>query len=258
MSGDAGPRDGAHRAYGIHAVERILRDGAVGGLTLHVADAPHGRRLRELLRLAASHGLTVQRLSTEALDALVGGGRHQGVVAELPSATLEPEATSLEQRVAEAGDSFLALVLDGVQDPHNLGACLRSAAGAGAHAVIVPRDRACPVTATVRRVACGAAELVPVYRVTNLVRDLEKLQQAGVWITGAAADAPQALYDVDLRGPTALVLGGEERGLRARTRETCDRMAAIPMSGTMESLNVSVAAALFLFEAVRQRREPAS
>ncbi|HHO68213.1 MAG TPA: 23S rRNA (guanosine(2251)-2'-O)-methyltransferase RlmB, partial [Gammaproteobacteria bacterium] len=145
------------------------------------------------------------------------------------------------------------LVLDGVQDPHNLGACLRSADAAGVHAVIVPRDRAAPLNGAARKVACGAADAVPLVRVTNLARTLRGLRDAGIWIYGAAGDAPQTLYEADLSGPLALVLGGEGKGLRRLTREHCDGLIAIPMAGSVSSLNVSVAAGICLFEARRQR-----
>jgi 23S rRNA (guanosine2251-2'-O)-methyltransferase len=148
----------------------------------------------------------------------------------------------------------LLLILDGVQDPHNLGACLRVADGAGVDAVIVPRDRAAPVTAVTRRVASGAAETMPLFQVVNLSRTLENLKQAGVWLYGAAQDAPEELYAADLTGPAAIVLGGEGSGLRRLTREHCDKLVRIPMVGTVESLNVSVAAGVMLYEAVRQRR----
>ena len=151
------------------------------------------------------------------------------------------------------GPPFL-LVLDGVQDPHNLGACLRSADAAGVHAVIVPKDRSAGLTATVRKVACGAAETVPLLAVTNLARTLRTLQDAGVWLFGAAGEAEKSIYDIDLKGPLALVMGNEGSGLRRLTREHCDELFAIPMVGTVESLNVSVATGVALFEAGRQRR----
>ncbi|HNK33664.1 MAG TPA: 23S rRNA (guanosine(2251)-2'-O)-methyltransferase RlmB, partial [Plasticicumulans sp.] len=146
------------------------------------------------------------------------------------------------------------LVLDGVTDPHNLGACLRVADGAGAHAVLAPNDRAAGLTPTVRKVACGAAEHVPFIPVTNLARTLRELKQRGIWLVGAAGEAEADLYAMDLAGPVALVLGAEEKGLRRLTREECDYLAHIPMTGTVESLNVSVATGVFLFEALRQRR----
>ncbi len=156
--------------------------------------------------------------------------------------------------LAAAEEPLLLLVLDGVQDPHNFGACLRSAAAAGVHAVIAPADRSASLNATVRKVACGAAEIVPVVTVTNLARALRALQEQGIWIVGAAGEAADSLYDVDFTPSTAIVLGGEEKGLRRLTREACDRLARIPMAeGGVESLNVSVAAGIFLFEARRQR-----
>ena len=146
------------------------------------------------------------------------------------------------------------LILDGVQDPHNLGACLRTADAAGVHAVIVPRDKACGLTSTVRKVACGAAETVPFVQVTNLTRTLKALQQAGIWIIGTDLDTTQSLYDSDLTGPLALVLGAEGKGLRRLTREACDSLVKLPMQGTVQSLNVSVSAGICLYEALRQRQ----
>ena len=159
----------------------------------------------------------------------------------------------LPQFLDGLGKPPLLLILDGVQDPHNLGACLRSADAAGVDAVILPKDHSAPLNATARKVACGAAETVPVVRVTNLARTLRAIRDAGVWLYGAAGEAQQALYDVDLSGPVALVLGGEGKGLRRLTREQCDLLVKLPMAGKVESLNVSVATGVALYEAVRQR-----
>lgn len=157
------------------------------------------------------------------------------------------------RKVAGAGEGALVLVLDGVKDPHNLGACLRTADAAGALAVLVPKDRACPVTETVVRISCGAAAAVPVVRATNLARSLKRLQEAGLWLVGTADEAGASLYEVDLAGPVGIVMGAEEKGLRRLTREGCDFLVRIPMTGTVDCLNVSVATGVCLFEAVRQR-----
>jgi len=188
------------------------------------------------------------------LDKLAEGVWHQGVVAELAPAVraTDPE-TQLEDALAAASGPPLLLVLDGVQDPHNLGACLRSAAAAGATAVIVPKDRAASLTPTARKVAAGGAERVPLVRVTNLARCMKDLQDAGIWIVGLAGEAESSLYGIDLKGPMAIAMGGEGEGLRRLTREHCDYLAKIPRASGMESLNVSVAAGISLFEAVRQR-----
>jgi 23S rRNA (guanosine2251-2'-O)-methyltransferase len=194
----------------------------------------------------------VEMTTGEALDRDAGHANHQGVLAQCRAAAERTEG-ELPGLLASLSGPALLLVLDGIQDPHNLGACLRSADAAGAQAVILPKDNAAPITPVVRKVASGAAEVLPVFQVTNLARTLDELKDAGVWLIGAAGEAEQTLYDVDLRGPVALVLGAEGTGLRRLTREKCDHLARIPMAGTVESLNVSVATGIFLFEAVRQR-----
>lgn len=241
-------------AYGLHTVEGLIAANPQQVREITVAAGRHDRRLAGLIAAARSRGIAVHSLPGGELDRLLPGVRHQGVIATL----LPPSHDSLrEQNLAAflaglAAPPFL-LVLDGVQDPHNLGACLRTADAAGVQAVIVPRDRAAGITPVVRKVACGAAETVPVFTVTNLARSLRTLKEAGVWIYGACDDAERTLYDTDLRGPLALVLGGEGKGLRRLTRELCDFLVAIPMAGRVESLNVSVAAGVLLYEARRQR-----
>jgi 23S rRNA (guanosine2251-2'-O)-methyltransferase len=183
---------------------------------------------------------------------LAEGVRHQGVIARVRRQAAKIDEHNLLSALTRTVNP-LVLVLDGVQDPHNLGACLRSAAAAGALAVIVPRDNSAPLTPVARRAAAGAAESLPLVTVTNLARTLRDLKEAGVWIYGASHDAEASLYETDLRGPVALVLGGEGKGLRRLTREHCDGLFRIPMSGAVESLNVSVAAGISLFEVMRQR-----
>jgi 23S rRNA (guanosine2251-2'-O)-methyltransferase len=198
-------------------------------------------------------GIDVRRVAQQALDGVAGGLRHQGAVARYAAAKTWDEH-ELPELVQAAGGRALVLVLDGVQDPHNLGACLRSAAAAGATAVVIPKDKAVQVNATVRKTSAGAADRIPVVRCTNLSRCLRDLQKLGVWIYGLAGDVEGSLYALDLTGNVALVLGGEAEGLRRLTREYCDGLARIPMPGDTESLNVSVAAGVVLFEAVRQRQ----
>jgi len=220
-----------------------------------------------LLELAANQGVSVVRKPRGELDGLVAG-RHQGVVAETVDdpadnavaetgggsrANLWPEADLL-RKVDEAERPVLILVLDGVTDPHNLGACLRSADAAGVDAVVVPKDRSADLNPAVRKVACGAAEVVPFVRVTNLSRTLDALKARGVWVFGAAGEAEGPIYDHDLTGPVALVMGAEGSGLRRLTRERCDFLVKLPMAGSVGSLNVSVATGICLFEVVRQRR----
>ena len=211
------------------------------------------RRARQLLDQAEQAGVAVRTINRAELDRMTDGARHQGIVARQTVHTQRNwQEDDLTDLIATRPDPLL-LVLDGVQDPHNLGACLRSADAAGVTAVIVPADRAVGMTATVRKVASGAAETIPFVPVTNLARTLRKLQDQGVWLIGAAGEADRTLYQADLRGPVALVLGAEGKGLRRLTREVCDLLTRIPMQGSVESLNVAVATGIYLFEAVRQR-----
>ncbi|MCF5991414.1 23S rRNA (guanosine(2251)-2'-O)-methyltransferase RlmB, partial [Xanthomonas perforans] len=201
---------------------------------------------------ARRKGIDVRRVNTQALDGVGGQVRHQGVAARYAAARLWAE-NELEGLVEAAEGRALVLILDGVQDPHNLGACLRSAAAAGVTAVVIPKDKSATVNATVRKTSAGAADRIPVVAVTNLARCLRDLQKQGVWLYGLAGEAEASLYSVDLRGNVGLVLGGEADGLRRLTREHCDGLVKIPMPGEIESLNVSVATGVTLFEAVRQR-----
>lgn len=222
-----------------HSPERVLG--------LHV----HGEADEALLRAAQRHGIKLQTSRPEALDRMAEGVVHQGLVARV-RALPEPDESVLAT-LAERADSLL-VVLDQVTDPHNLGAVMRSALAAGADAVIVPRDRAAPLSPVARKAAMGASERLPLVRVANLKRALDKLKAAGVWLHGLAGQADRSLYDCDLRGRVGLVLGGEGEGLRRLTTESCDVLVRIDMPGPMDSLNVSVSAGIALFEAVRQRR----
>ncbi|HWP94422.1 MAG TPA: 23S rRNA (guanosine(2251)-2'-O)-methyltransferase RlmB [Gammaproteobacteria bacterium] len=245
----------ARLAYGLHAVRAALEvPGRVEALWLLAGR--DDERLATVMELAARQGLPVRRLSRQELDALAGTSRHQGVVARLAPATVSGEH-ALEALVASLPGPALLLVLDGVQDPHNLGACLRTANAAGAHAVIAPRDRAAGLTPAVRKVAAGAAEATPFFQVTNLARTLRFLKDAGIWLVGTAGEAETSLYAVDLTVPVALVMGAEGEGMRRLTREHCDYLVHLPMAGTVESLNVAVAAGICLYEAVRQRQAAA-
>jgi 23S rRNA (guanosine2251-2'-O)-methyltransferase len=239
--------------YGPHAVRALLmrRPGDVIRLTL--AQDPDARQ-RELQRLAKEKGVQAVAATTVELDRLSGGAAHQGAIAEVrPSAALN-ENDLLDLLVA-APSPALVLVLDGVTDPHNLGACLRTADAAGVTAVVAPRDRAAGLTPAVRKVAAGAAETVPFAQVTNLARTLRDLKAADLWIVGTAGDADRELHAADLSGPLAIVMGSEGQGLRRLTRECCDFCIRVPMLGAVESLNVSVAAGVVLYEALRQRRK---
>lgn len=238
--------------HGINAVESALTHDPERVLTLWVDAARDDRRLNALIDQAKRLGVSVQTTSRKALDRRVPDGHHQGVVADYRPPPPLGEGELLDR--VEAADAPLLLVLDGVTDPHNLGACLRTAAAAGALAVVAPRDRAASLTPVARKAASGAADIIPFVPVTNLVRTLAALKQSGVWVVGAAGEAEQDIYTQDLRGSLALVLGAEGSGLRRLTAETCDVLVRIPISPSMESLNVSVAAGVCLFEAVRQRQ----
>jgi len=239
-------------AYGIHAVRVLLARNPERIRRLLVTSGRDAARLVELKSLAQRAGVQVGATDDASLDRLADGGRHQGVVAEITPRGGDPE-TQLEEALEAAQGAPLLLVLDGVQDPHNLGACIRSADAAGVTAVIVPRDRAAGLTAVARKVAAGAAETVPFVPVVNLARALRDLKERGVWLVGTDDAADRTLFEADLTGPLALVMGSEGEGLRRLTRECCDQLVSIPMAGAVESLNVSVATGVVLFEAVRQR-----
>jgi 23S rRNA (guanosine2251-2'-O)-methyltransferase len=237
---------------GINPVEGALDNDAARVRELLVEQGQRNARVQALAERAKALKIPVQHRPREQLDKLAGEARHQGVVAlyEPPPMAQEGDLPALLER---DGSDALVLVLDGVTDPHNLGACLRSAAAARVTAVIVPKDRAVGLTPVVRRASAGGAERVPLIAVTNLARTLRVLKDAGVWITGMAGDTDESIYRIDLTGPVALVLGSEGEGMRRLTRELCDFVAKIPMPGAMESLNVSVATGVVLFEALRQR-----
>lgn len=245
--------EGLEEVYGVHALESLLERGEAPR-ELWIQQGA-GKRLNLLIERARAKGARLKEQPREVLDQLTGGATHQGVVAFCSPLTPEGEESLwLKLRAWQAATPPLYLVLDGVTDVHNFGACLRSADAAGAHGVIVAKDNAAPLNATVRKVACGAAEVVPVYQVTNLSRTLSKLKEFGVWVTGTAGEAEASLFELDFKGPTALVMGAEGKGMRRLTREGCDHLAKLPMAGQVSSLNVSVAAGICLFEAVRQRQ----
>ena len=252
--------------YGVHAVRAVLERSPERVLELFIAAQRDDARMHEVREAARALGLAVQEMSAEQLLKRTGSDSHQGV-----AASIRPQRPWDEHALARALDPAagsrgaggsgggapplpLLLVLDGVTDPHNLGACLRAADAAGAFALVIPKDRAAAVDGVVRKVAAGAAEFLPVVSVTNLARTLSMLKELGVWIVGTDATASQTLYEADLRRSLALVLGAEGSGLRRLTRERCDFLVRIPMAGSVESLNVSVAAGIALFEAQRQRQ----
>ena len=236
--------------HGFHAVTAKLRHDPDGVREIYLATGRQDGRARDLVQLAESRGVRVVSLDAARLDGMAQGGRHQGVVAKVAAAQ---RFLTVDDILDELTEPALLLVLDGVTDPHNLGACLRVADAAGAHAVIAPKDRACGLNATAIKVASGAADTVPYIVVTNLARSLREMQERGVWTIGAAGEARKDIYGIEQKGAIAWVLGAEGEGLRRLTRETCDELAHIPMYGSVESLNVSVASGICLFEARRQR-----
>ncbi|WKD49524.1 23S rRNA (guanosine(2251)-2'-O)-methyltransferase RlmB [Microbulbifer spongiae] len=243
--------------YGLHAVQALLKSAPQNVQALLLLRGRNDQRLQKIIRQAEKNAIALQFVDRRTLDEKSGdNANHQGVIALCAGETRVHDEKYLQEmleQLARKGEAPFLLVLDGVTDPHNLGACLRSAEAAGVHAVIAPKDKSAGLTPTARKVACGAAEILPLVTVTNLARTLRQLQQAGVWIFGAAGEAAQGLYQSQLTGPLALVLGAEGGGLRRLTREHCDHLVKIPMAGEVSSLNVSVAAAVCLFEAVRQR-----
>ncbi|WP_338848163.1 23S rRNA (guanosine(2251)-2'-O)-methyltransferase RlmB [Massilia sp. W12] len=236
--------------FGFHAVTSRLRHAASSIEEIYVEAQRQDRRMLDLLAQAKAAGVRVIMAEGVRLDQMVGTRRHQGVVANAEPLSL---ARNLDELLDMVQGPPLLMILDGITDPHNLGACLRVADGAGAHAVIVPKDRAVGLNATAIKVASGAADSVPYITVTNLARTMRDLKERDIWLIGAADDAPQDLYQADFAGPCAIVMGSEGEGMRRLTRETCDLLVSIPMAGAVESLNVSVASGVCLYEARRQR-----
>ncbi len=244
--------------YGFHAVEALLKKSPSTVKNLYLLKGRKDKRLSALQHLV-DQSLTIEWVARDTLDELVNAN-HQGVVAVVVASAASAESYDEDYlkshlpKLVEEGIAPFLLVLDGITDPHNLGACLRSAEAAGVQFVIVPKDNSAPLNSVVSKVACGAAEVIPLIRVTNLARTLQWLAQEGVWILGAAGEAEQHHFQADLKGPLAIVMGSEGKGLRRLTREHCDGLIRIPMEGTVSSLNVSVATGVCLFEALRQRQ----
>jgi 23S rRNA (guanosine2251-2'-O)-methyltransferase len=236
--------------FGFHAVGVRLKTAPKSVLEIHVDATRRDQRMRQFVERASAAGARMIDSDDERLQKMCGTHRHQGVVARVEALAA---SHSLDDTLDTVAGDALLLVLDGVTDPHNLGACLRVADGAGVHAVIAPKDHAVGINATVAKVASGAADTVPYFMVTNLARTLNELKERGIRIVGTSDDAPRSLYDSDLKGPLALVLGAEGAGMRQLTGRTCDELVFLPMRGAVESLNVSVASGICLYEAVRQR-----
>lgn len=242
--------------FGFHAVGVRLKTAPQSVIDVYYDPGRRDMRMRQFLQRAAEAGVRLIEADSQRLAKLAGSHGHQGVAARVEPVAPHKSLDNLLDTLPTPphGPPPLLLVLDGVTDPHNLGACLRVADGAGVHAVIAPKDHACGINATVAKVASGGADTVPYFMVTNLARTLNELKERNIWITGTSGDAPTSLYQSDLRGPTALVLGAEGDGMRQLTRKTCDTLIHIPMQGAVESLNVSVASGICLYEAVRQRQ----
>ncbi|MFN1551957.1 23S rRNA (guanosine(2251)-2'-O)-methyltransferase RlmB [Vibrio natriegens] len=237
--------------YGIHAVKAVLEREPERFIEAYVLKGRQDDRLMPILNDLQVCGVSIQQMTRKTLDDKAQGANHQGIIARVKAAKQLNE-NDIDAILAQH-ESPLLLVLDGVTDPHNLGACLRNADAAGVAAIIVPKDRSAQMNATVSKVACGAAEVVPLIRVTNLARTMRTLQEQGIWFVGTAGEATHDIYQAKLTGPLAIVMGAEGDGMRRLTRETCDDLIKIPMAGSVSSLNVSVASGICLFEAVRQR-----
>ena len=236
--------------FGFHAVTARLRHEASTVEEIYIDAGRHDRRMQELIRAAQAANVRIIQADDQRLNSIVGTRRHQGVVAKAGELSL---ARNLDELLDAIVGPPLLLILDGITDPHNLGACLRVADGAGAHAVIAPKDRAVGLNATAAKVASGAAETVPYITVTNLARTMRELKERDIWLIGTTEDAEKDLYEADFSGAAAIVMGSEGQGMRRLTRETCDILVSVPMFGSVESLNVSVASGVCLYEARRQR-----
>lgn len=237
--------------FGIHAVNNVLKRSPERVKEMYVQQGRDDERLQQLFTLAKQNGIHVQVVKKHFLDEQAEGN-HQGVALKAKPVQVKNEH-DLYAQLDKLDEPAFVLILDSITDPHNLGACLRTADAAGVHAVIAPKDKAVGITATVSKVACGAAETVPFYQVTNLARTMKEFQERGIWLYGTAGEASESIYKTDLKGPIAIAMGAEGKGLRRLTRESCDHLIHVPMAGDVSSLNVSVAAGVCLFEAVRQR-----
>ncbi|QDP00275.1 23S rRNA (guanosine(2251)-2'-O)-methyltransferase RlmB [Thalassotalea sp. PS06] len=240
--------------FGIHAVNALIKRAPERFIEIWFLKGREDERLLPIINLARKYGVSVQFVHRKALDDKSQGEQHQGVIARVkPGKTYtENDLDAIIENAKQSGKNPFLLILDGVTDPHNLGACLRNADAAGVDAIVVPKDNAARITSTVRKVAVGAAETIPLVQVTNLARSMKAMQELGVWLVGTAGEAQQSIYDCKLTGPIALVMGAEGKGMRRLTRETCDELVKLPMAGAVSSLNVSVACGICLFEIVRQ------
>lgn len=239
--------------FGLHAVQALLKSAPQRVIEIYMVQGRNDQKLQKIVNSAQSNGIHCQVVNRNKLDDLVSDENHQGVVAVCTPGETYDE-TWLFALLENLNEPAFLLILDGVTDPHNLGACMRSAEAAGVHAVIAPKDKSAGLTPIARKVACGAAEVLPFVPVTNLARTLKALQEKGIWLFGAAGEAEHSVYQSNLKGPIGILMGAEGDGLRRLTQDTCDHLMNIPMAGTVSSLNVSVATGICLFEAVRQRQ----
>jgi 23S rRNA (guanosine2251-2'-O)-methyltransferase len=239
--------------FGIHSVAALVSSDPERFIDVCALKGKQDKRLSELINELWQHGVSVEFISRDALDKRANGGTHQGIIARIKPGRKYTEEDLLE--IIDSKEMPFFLILDGVTDPHNLGACMRSADAAGVHAVIVPKDNSANLNATVRKTASGAAESIPLITVTNLARTIRTLQEKRIWTVGTAGEAQKDIYEAKLTGPLAIIMGSEDVGLRKLTRETCDELIKLPMAGSVSSLNVSVATGICLYEVVRQRRK---
>ncbi|NRA52828.1 MAG: 23S rRNA (guanosine(2251)-2'-O)-methyltransferase RlmB [Gammaproteobacteria bacterium] len=237
--------------FGLHSVEAVLNNEPERILEIFALKGREDQRMNKVVNAARRNGISVAFVGKKTMDDKADGESHQGIIANVRTAKVKTEA-DLDDIIANNDQPFL-LILDGVTDPHNLGACIRSADAAGVHAVIVPKDKSASLTPIVRKVACGAAETMPLIQVTNLARTMREIQDKGVWIIGTAGEATSGLFETKISGSVAIVMGAEGKGMRRLTREHCDELVSLPMAGSVSSLNVSVTTGICLFEVVRQR-----
>lgn len=238
--------------FGLHSVQAVLKSAPQRVLEVFMVQGRNDQKLTKILHAAQANNISCKIVDRKKLDDMVGDENHQGVVALCTPGEIHDERFLFEL-IDNLNEPALVLILDGVTDPHNLGACMRTAEAAGVHVVVVPKDKSVGLTPVARKVACGAAEILPLVPVTNLARTLKKLQEKGIWLFGAAGEADGSVYQANLTGNVGILMGAEGDGLRRLTQETCDHLINIPMAGTVSSLNVSVATGVVLFEAVRQR-----
>lgn len=242
--------------FGIHAINEMMQRSPERFIELWLLKGRDDERILPIINMARKYGVAIQFLHRKTLDEKSGGYQHQGVIARVKPGKQYTDADleDIIEQATKTGQQPFILVLDGVTDPHNLGACLRNADASGVQAIVVPKDNAVKINPTVRKVAVGAAETIPLVQVTNLSRALKAMKNLGLWIVGTAGEAEHDIYDCQLKGPIALVMGAEDKGMRRLTRENCDQLIKLPMAGSVSSLNVSVAAGICLFEIVRQRK----